>query len=283
MNRVGTPGGAGLPPVRVRQAGFSLIEMIMVMVITGILAATIAIFIQKPLIGYFDTVRRAGMADAADTALRKISRDLRLSLPNSVRTTTSGGKRYIEMLLTSGGGRYRAEADSSGAGDTLDFGAADTTFDVIGPMPAFTGTESIVIFNLFSDPASTSSNAYSGDNRALYASSTATTITLAAAKLFPFESPTKRYHVVQYPVTYECDTATGNLRRYWNYTITLAQPTPPAGGSSALLANKVSSCTFTYDTAVVAQRAGLVSLGLELTDEGETVRLHQQTHVSNFP
>ena len=35
-------------------------------------------------------------------------RDLRQALPNSVRTTTSGSNVYLEFLLTSGGGRYRA-------------------------------------------------------------------------------------------------------------------------------------------------------------------------------
>lgn len=274
------PADAGVKPAA---RGFTLIEMVMVITITGILAGMVAVFIQKPVIGYFDTIRRANLSDAADTALRRIARDLRLALPNSIRTTTAGGKQYVELLLTSGGGRYRAEPDSGGGGDPLDFNAADSSFDVIGPMPTFVGGEFIVVFNLFSDAASTSSNAYSGDNVATYGSNAGSTITLAAAKRFPFESPTRRFHVVLYPVTYECDTASGTVRRYWNYTRDINQPTPPAGGSSALLVNKVSACNFTYDTAVVAQRAGLVSLGLELTDEGETVRLHQQTHVSNYP
>jgi MSHA biogenesis protein MshO len=39
--------------------GFTLIEMIMVIVITGILAGMVAVFIAKPVEGYADSVRRA--------------------------------------------------------------------------------------------------------------------------------------------------------------------------------------------------------------------------------
>ena len=74
---------------RPRARGFSLTEAVMVIAITGILAGMVAVFIQKPVQGFFDTARRAALVDTADTALRRISRDLRAALPNSVRV--SGG------------------------------------------------------------------------------------------------------------------------------------------------------------------------------------------------
>ncbi len=272
--------------------GVTLVEMIVVIAITGIIAAVVATFIRRPVEGYFDAARRAELADAADTALRRITRDVRLALPNSIRTTSAGGVEYIEFLQTSGGGRYRAEVDSGGAGDILNFTTADTTFDVIGNMPAFSGGESIVVYNLAGEetnppcatgPATTSANAYSGDNRANYAGNTATTITLSAAKLFPLASPGKRFHVVQYPVTYACDVASGVLRRYWNYPISQCQATPPATANDVLLAQNVSACSFTYTTSASAARTGVLSLTLQLTRDGESARLFQQVHVSNVP
>ncbi|HJW54946.1 MAG TPA: prepilin-type N-terminal cleavage/methylation domain-containing protein, partial [Burkholderiaceae bacterium] len=65
--------------------GFTLLEAIIVIAITGIIAAVVAVFIVKPVQGYVDSARRAEMTDTADTALRRISRDLHLALPNSVR------------------------------------------------------------------------------------------------------------------------------------------------------------------------------------------------------
>jgi len=261
--------------------GFTLMEMIMVIAITGIIGAVVAVFIRRPVESYVDVARRGELSDIADTALRRITRDVRSALPNSIRITTAGNVTYLEYLQTSGGGRYRAAPDSAGAGNVLDFVAADVSFDVIGTMPALAAGNSIVVYNL--SPTGSTANAYSGDNRAAYSSNTATTITLSAAKLYPFQSPAKRYQVVEHAVTYACDPGAGVLRRYWNYGIVDPQPAPPAGGSNALLATNISSCSFTYSASGATARTGILTLNLEISEGGETVRLFQQAHVSNVP
>jgi prepilin-type N-terminal cleavage/methylation domain-containing protein len=110
------------------QQGFTLVEMIMVIVITGIIGGMVAVFLKAPIQQYMDVARRADMTDIADTALRRIGRDLRLALPNSVRVQTgvacpvttanpggTGTCSFLEFLPTSGGGRYRADT-GGGAG-----------------------------------------------------------------------------------------------------------------------------------------------------------------------
>lgn len=273
------PDGLVLRARRVR--GVTLIEMIMVIVITGIVGAAVAVFIRRPVEGYVDAARRAQLSDIADTALRRMTRDVRTALPNSIRIDGSG--RYLEYLQTRGGGRYRAEPKADGTGNVLDFAAADSSFDIIGQMPTMAATDSIVVYNLSATEAS--SNAYIGDNREGYASDDGTTITLDAAKLFPLVSPGKRFHIVQHPVTYHCDIGAGVLRRYWGYTIQAAQPTGtlPLDGSSALLATRVTGCSFTYETDGATGRTGVVALTLQIAQSGESVRLFQQVHVSNVP
>jgi MSHA biogenesis protein MshO len=270
----------GTPPVTgQRLRGLTLVEMVVVIVITGIVAAAVAVFISRPIEGYADAARRAELTDIADTALRRITRDLRTALPNSIRVSGS----YIEFLQTGGGGRYRSETDAAGAGDILDFSnpAGDTSFEVLGPMPAgIAAGNAIVVYNL--GEGSGVSDAYGGGNRSAV-SAVAAPIVSIDAKQFPFPSPGRRFQVVQYPVTYHCDLGAQQLRRYWNYAIAPAQPTPPAGGSDALLASRVTDCSFTYAPSGASGRTGVISLTLQIEASGEKVRLFQQAHVSNVP
>jgi MSHA biogenesis protein MshO len=275
--------------LRLREArGFTLIEMIVVIVITGIIGAVVAVFIRRPVEGYIDAARRAELTDIADTALRRITRDVRTALPNSVRITTAGNVTYLEYLQTSGGGRYRAEPDSSGAGDILNFVAADASFDVIGTMPTLAAGNSIVIYNL--SPTGSIANAYSDDNRGAYSSNTATTITLSPAKLFPYQSPGKRFQVVEHAVTYACDpVGAKTVRRFAGYAIQPAQPNDVAAvplstaPSNALLASNITDCSFTYSVSGPTARTGVLALNLQVEQAGEKVQLFQQVHVNNVP
>lgn len=262
-----------------RAEGFTLAEAVIVIALTGIIAAMVAVFIRGPIAAYFDVSRRSQLSDTADTALRRIARDLALALPNSVRVQNAGLTYYLEFLITSGGGRYRADAP----GDFLDFSSSDSNFEVLGPMPSFPAGSSIIVYNLTSDPATASANAYSGDNRSNFVGVAGSVVTIGA-KQYPLESPASRFQIVDHAVTYECDPAAGVLRRHWGYTISNSQP-PPFGGvdTIALLADNVSGCAITYDAMAVARRAGVVSLALTLTQDGESVSLFHQVHVANVP
>jgi MSHA biogenesis protein MshO len=279
--------------------GFTLIEMIVVIVLTSIIASAVAVFIKLPVQGYVDTARRAEMTDIADTALRRMGRDLRLALPNSVRVTDGGAT--IEILLTKTGGRYRSEVDSASAGDILDFAVNnDPSFDQFGPFAtgigqAIVAGDRVVVYNLGIPGA----DAYAGENTATISNPPTGVGALAGENKinfaftlptlkFPLESPGNRFQVVEGPVSYVCDTTTGRLTRYWGYPIQAAQPTavtlPTLGGASALLATNVGAggCVFGYNPGITA-RSGLVDLTLIITQANESVRLYHEVHVTNVP
>ena len=257
-------------------AGFTLIEMIIVIAITAIVGSMVALFLRVPVESYVAQDRRARLTDTADTALRRMGRDIRLALPNSVRVTSVGGVVYLEFLGTRSGGRYRAQ----GGGDILDFTTPDTSFDVLGPAITMQAGDRIAVYNLGIPGA----DAWAGDTLATYSGAAGSVSNIAiASKQFPLASPGNRFQVVEGPVSYVCNPAAGTLTRFWGYVPAIAQPTPPpAPVSSALLASRVSACNFDYQPGVT-ERGGLVSMTLELSQAGEAVRLVANTQVSNQP
>jgi MSHA biogenesis protein MshO len=286
-------------PQRQIQGGFTLVEVIVVMVITGIIGGMVAIFIRAPVQGYVDSSRRAEMADVADTALRRLARDIRTAVPNSVRVPAScvaaaATPCYVEFIPTRDGGRYRA--DTGGNNNVLSFGAGGTTkFDIIGTaIPAVAGTDYIVIGSTQSNAAPPYDQTGTGVLRRVTAMTNGnTTITFSAPVLPAWaEVQGQRFDVVdgsQRAVTYGCSGAsvnangdgTGTLTRYWNYGFNTPQVLPPAGGSTAMLADHLSACEITYDT--VNQRNGLVTIRLGISRGGESISLYHAIHVNNVP
>ncbi len=279
-----------MPPEFARhgQRGFTLIEAIMVIVVMGGIIAGVSVFIGPAVRAYLDSAARAELAARADIALRRIARDLGESLPNSVRVTTTASSATLELIPTTGAARYQTE----GSGALL-FGTPATSFNLVGPGLALSANQNLVWYNLGINVPD--ANAYaavsSASNRrvASNAAGTTTSITLSSNPGLPVSlmAPPYRLYAVSSPVSYRCDRSAGTLTRYSGYGFQAVQPDPPGSGSSALLAKGVTDCSFVYESAVVAYRAGLVNLSLSLSANTmlgtETVQLFRAVHVENLP
>jgi MSHA biogenesis protein MshO len=273
-----------MPAFTHKQAGFTLVEMVIVIVITGIIGGMVAIFIRAPVQGYVDSARRAELSDIADTALRRISRDIRSAVPNSVRSTSV----TVEFLPTKDGGRYRA--DSGGNGNILTFGTGGSAkFDIVGSAINFAVGDYIVVGSTQSDAVPAYDTSGSGVLRQYTGSAGLQTIVSFTNTALPIwaELPSQRFDVVdgaQQAVFYKCETVgtdgsgngTGKLMRYWSYGFTHI-----TGATKATLADKVSGCAIDYD--VVNQRYSLLAMRLTLTSGGESVTLYNESHVNNSP
>ena len=286
-----------------RARGFTLVEMVIVIVITGIIGAMVAVFIRVPVQGYIDTTARAALADTADTAARRLTRDVRLALPNSVRVSNDG--LFLELLLTKTGGRYLSEDDPNTIpGNVLAFDPLTpgnpNVFTIVGAAPSGVQTivpgDFIVVNNLGDQPPVDAYDCSGQCNRAQVASISGTNVTLVKNR-FVEQTPSMpslsyRFQVVSTVVTYHCApnaNGSGTLTRYAGYVIEAAQPVSTAAltgaPSAALMANQVAACAFFFDTLPNLQR-GLVSVSLTLGASGGNagqITLVQQAQVNNSP
>jgi MSHA biogenesis protein MshO len=300
----------------VQQTGFSLVEAVVVIAISGIIVAAVALFIRAPVTGYVDTAHRAELTDIADTALRRIGRDLRTALPNSIRVTSVGSVFFLEYLEVRTGGRYRADTSGGATApacpnddtrvtddDILSFYASpsvatDTCFKTLGNIPnlaQIVNTDYVVVFNLGIPGASAYESPNTNKSLISGTSTSGNEDRIAFnAQTFRLPSPGDRFVVITGPVSYVCDPVGGTLRRYSGYAIQASQPNSAGAAPlstapvNALLASHVSACSFTYNSAVVAQRDGLVTMSLSVAEansqgKDETVTLYEAAHVSNVP
>lgn len=264
------------------QHGFTLVELVMVIVIMGVIGGMVAVFMRGPIEAYFTSSRRATLTDVADTTVRRMSRDIRTALPNSIRTPNTG---CLEFIPTKTGGRYRTE--DSGGGNNLDFAAADTTFNMLGSNAAlpveqriFQG-DVIAIYNL----GIAGATAYNNDNTSVVSAAPTevgnpieTQITIDAKK-FPLASGSNRFQVIPATarvVAYVCG-ADGNLHR----TVNAVDFTSACPANGPVIARQ-AECNFDA-SAVDLHRNSLVSIGLKLTETDETVVLQNEVHISNTP
>ena len=192
------------------------------------------------------------------------------------------------------GARYRDEAGVGFSADTdiLDFTSADDEFNFLGLLnsASLAAGQRLVIYN--TAPANIYSDAENGFDPGIITPAT-TTLTLSVngsenhvvmnpSFQFAQQSPGQRAFVVDGPISYLCIPASGRITRYSNYAYTAAQPTPPAGAVEGPLVTELTSCSLNY-TAGTAQRGGIVTLELTLSDSGESVTLLHQVHVDNVP
>jgi MSHA biogenesis protein MshO len=278
-------------PVKTKKNGFTLIELIIVILLIGILSGVIFTILRGPMQAYIDVEKRTRLVDIADTALQRMTREIRLALPNSIRVT---GGTTVEFLRTLDGGRYRAKPGGAVivcppgpvAQDRLKFSSSADCFEVMGSLNNFalidtsgtclaSSSDCLVIYNT----GQLNANAYAGDNVADITAATANSITFTNAPPFPYRSPRQRFFIVDTPVSFVCNIGNGEINRFDDY------PVGGVVGAGDLLVNQVSACAFSYSPGS-ARRAGLVTLSITITDStlaGASVTLLQQVHVDNQP
>lgn len=279
--------------------GFTLVELVITIALSTIVISFMSVFISGPVNAYNDQTRRMELVDLADMSLRRVSRDVRRALPNSVRVRSNGSVVALEVLSTVDGARYRDRPPGSQS-QRLRFNNSDDAFNAIGGFnniakPFSSTTHFLAIYNVGVPGA----NAYelanvitpAGTQIDIDADTAAgeDNVRLSPAFRFAYTSPGKRVFLVDGPVSYLCDTATGTLNRYAGYSINAnhalrdsSAELVAAGASATTLATDVAACSMSYAPGT-SQRAGLLTMALTISEAGESVDLLHQVHVDNVP
>lgn len=274
-----------------KMRGFTLVELVIVIVIMGIIAAAVASIFKPAVDGYFDSRRRAMLSDMADTAVKRIGREVRRAVPNSVRIPND---QCFEFVPGKTGGLYRRAVDIDNAGsDPLDTTGPDASFDVLSPLSAVPAPGDFVVIG-----NQNTNDVYSGATRGTVSEWQSSPtgegrVTLTPATQFPAGYDGGRFFVVdqnERSVFYICRGAgvsggngTGEMvRLVQGFNAAYPSSCPASGGTR--LASRVAACEFIYDPNQGAtQQSGFVWLRIELLEAGERVALAYGAHVSNVP
>ncbi len=258
--------------------GFTLIEMIAVIVILSILAAMGGTFVVESTKSYQLSQTRTRLVNTGRQAIERMSRQLRIALPNSVRLTNSN--MCVEFMPIASGGNYLGHFQNANykedyVPDALN-GASPADILVVSPHEIEFGTAQFVSIGAM---AATEVYGVNPGSRAALGSRTNTQLTLAAARVWQRNSVNKRFYLLNAPHAF-C-VVNNELRFYDNQDATSAA-VDLSSSYSLLAANVVATAPFAL-TAGAENRNTLVQFTIAFAHKAESVAFNHSVMIRNVP
>jgi MSHA biogenesis protein MshO len=273
--------------LRPLERGFTLVELIMVIALSAVVAVMISTVMSRPLQGFVDSSRRAELTDLAAMGLTRITRDIRDAIPNSLCLgDTCEGREgtSLRLMSISAAGRYQANRVDGGT-ERFDPPRCPTTGTCVipvlgGSVNPPTDLHWLVIYNTGGAvPGSSVWNSQSANPAVMsdrvFGWSGDTLTGTAPGFRFKHASPQHRFYLSQQVVRYRCE----GRRLLRDSASDLAFSTELA---TEVVLGSLSSCRFVYEPGDNS-RLGLATLHVTLEQEGERVTLVRQVQVNNAP
>lgn len=263
---------------RKHHQGFTLIEMVTVVVILGILSTGISSFISFGTQSYSNAADREELISAARFAIERLNREVRNALPNSIRVTSNTSKQCLEFVPIAEGVIYLDIPVAPGAEkNTIEIVPFNEDLAASVNKLSVYALHSADIYNNAAGVIASFDSVTSGPLQP-------TIITLQALTLFAKDSPTKRLYFIDQTVAYCVENQV--LYRYEGHGY-LSDNTPDsASGDKVLMAeyiaNDNSDDPFQTFPATL-QRNGLVLVKFSFMRNLETIVFNNGIQVANVP
>ncbi|MFT7243042.1 MAG: MSHA biogenesis protein MshO [Candidatus Azotimanducaceae bacterium] len=257
-----------------RRHGFTLIELVVVIVLMSLISLAGVEVIRQSSQSYLKMSDRQALGNAARFVIERMSREFRLALPGSVRVSGA----CIEYMPIKVAGTYFSAPIESGS-------TVMTVVRVSADLETETGR--IAIYPVGADVYDLSTAILSPDaSIGAPDVDNVSTITWSGSHTFSFHSPTRRFYMVDSPVSYCVDGE--HLFRYTNYGIAAVQPVvvdlPAALPDRALLVNQVTGALTPFSAAEPGlTRNAIVMLSLAFSAAGESIEVTHEAHLRNVP
>ena len=275
-----------MPRTRASASGFTLVELVTVMVLLGIAVVGMSTLLGNMSGIYLQSAEREKLLGQSRFVLERLNRELRDAVPNSLRVNNSSSWSCLEFVPFTAVMRYRTIALQP---DTL------TTMDVVSQDPDFGAAAGQWLLVYPANPTdiytASAQKVQLHNNPLQNDDSNPVTYRLQFNQAFGFGtvSPATRAYLLDNPVSF---CALGNeIRRYQGYSLQSTQPLPGTGLSNgALMARQISNDLSTRPVFELAPdaltRNSLVQIQLELTaeqDSGTVLSYSHLVQVSNVP
>ena len=254
--------------VKKHQLGFTLIEVITVIVILSILAALGGKFVVESTQAYQSTQTRSLLVNKGRQAVERMSRQLRLALPNSVRLTNANS--CVEFMPIAGGGSYVGYV-----ADAVN-GASPSSSIVVTPHTLDFGTAAYVSIG-----AMASSEVYGSSpaSRATLSNRTGVLLTLSGAKTWLRNSVASRFYLLGNPQAF---CVVGSALRFYPDQNANSSDVDLAS-SNQLISDGVSASSPFSLTAGSENRNVNVNFNLSFAAKGETLLFNNSVMIRNVP
>ncbi len=241
--------------MHLKQQGFTLIELVIVIIILGAIGIATSNYIATGITIYTDITERDRELNSLRFVMERLRREIVNALPNSLIVTGEGDNQCLSFTPIK----------------------ASTLYDYDFPVTPLSATSgSIATLNNYTFEDGDKAVIYllhatelGGNNVQNISALGGETITFDSEVSFPFGSPSKRLYIINAAQSY-----------YFNASEQLILA-DKCDGDGSIMADDIRGDFFVADTTL--QRNGLVKITFNLDFDGQEVPIEQTVHISNVP